>query len=415
MAREINKLSARGVASIKEPGRYSDGGNLYLVVDESGAKRWLFMFRWQGKLKEMGLGGLSSVTLGDARERAAEARKLVAAGRNPIEAKKAAKAAAAGAITFGEFADQLIDDIQQGFRNEKHRWQWQHTLEVYASALRPLNIAEIGTEEVLKVLRPLWLTKQETASRLRGRIERVLDAAKAKGLRTGENPARWRGHLDNLLPRRQKLQRGHHPALPYKEAPAFITELRKREAIAALALEFTILTAARTGEVIGATWEEVDRPQRLWVVPAARMKAGKEHRIPLADRALAILDEVEKARTGDFLFPGSRKGEPLSNMAMAMLLKVRMKRPDITVHGFRSSFRDWAGECTDFPREVAEAALAHIVGNEVERAYRRGDALEKRRQLMSAWEAFLRSKPSDSRQLEAPQEDAAPAVVPPAA
>lgn len=390
VARSINKLSARSVATIAKPGRHSDGAGLYLVVDASGARRWLFLFRWDGKLKEMGLGGTTAVSLAEARIRAGEARKLLSEGRNPIEERRASKADRRAPVTFGAFADELVSDIQYGFRNQKHRWQWQHTLEVYAASLRPLHIDSVTTEDVLGVLQPLWQAKQETASRLRGRIERVLDAAKAKGLRTGENPARWRGHLDALLPKRQKLQRGHHPALPYGSLPAFVDELRMRRATAALALEFAILTAARSGEVLGATWAEMDRKAKIWTVPAVRMKAGKEHRVPLSDRALQILDEAAVQRTtGDFVFPGPRKGKPLSNMAMAMLLRVRMKRPEITVHGFRSSFRDWAGECTSFPREVAEAALAHTVGDEVERAYRRADALEKRRKLMEAWAGFV--------------------------
>ncbi|MBB3770999.1 integrase [Angulomicrobium tetraedrale] len=394
MAREVNKLSTRGVLALRKPGRHSDGGGLYLVVDPSGAKRWLFLFRWQGKLKEMGLGGLTSVSLSVARDAAADARRLVAAGLNPIEQRRAAEAAAS-VVTFGDFSDQMIDDIESGFRNEKHRWQWRHTLEVYAASLRPIAIAGVNTEHVLKVLQPLWQTKQETASRLRGRIERVLDAGRAKGLRAGENPARWRGHLDSLLPRRKKLQRGHHPAMPYAEVPAFITELRKREALSALMLEFTILTAARSGEVIAATWGEIDRKAKIWTVPPERMKAGKEHRVPLSERALEILDRVELLRREDgYVFPGPRKGKPHSNMAMLALLQKRMDMESITVHGFRSSFRDWAGELTTFPREVAEAALAHVVGDEVERAYRRGDALEKRRKLMDAWAKFIGTTPA---------------------
>jgi integrase len=398
MAREINKLSARSVATISKPGRHSDGGGLYLQVSPAGAKSWLFMFRRDGKLKEMGLGGVTAVSLAEAREKAAEARKHIQAGRNPIDARRSAEAAAAAKTTFGDFADQLVKDIEEGFRNEKHRWQWTHTLTVYAAKLRPVPIDEVSTEQVLEVLQPLWQTKQETASRLRGRIERVLDAAKAKGLRSGENPARWRGHLDHLLSRRQKLQRGHHSAMPFDKVPAFIAELREREAVAALMLEFTILCASRTGEVVGAQWSEVDRKTKVWTVPKDRMKAGKEHRVPLGPRALEILHSVEKLRgEGNWIFPGPRKGKPFSNMAMLALLKKRMDRADITVHGFRSSFRDWAGEATSFPREVAEAALAHIVGDEVERAYRRGDALEKRRKLMLAWEEFVTGKAADNK------------------
>lgn len=398
MAREINKLSARSVATISKAGRHSDGGGLYLQVSPAGAKSWLFLFRWQGKLKEMGLGGVAAVSLAEAREKAAQARKATAAGQNPIETRRSVEAAAAAKTTFGDFADQLVEDIKGGFRNEKHRWQWGHTLTVYAAKLRPIPVDEVGTEQVLEVLQPLWQTKQETAARLRGRIERVLDAAKAKGLRTGENPARWRGHLDNLLSRRQKLKRGHHPAMPFEDVPAFVAELRERDAVAALMLEFTILCASRTGEVVGAQWGEIDRKAKVWTVPKDRMKAGKEHRVPLGPRALEILGNVEKLRgKGDWIFPGPRKGKPFSNMAMLMLLKVRMDRADLTVHGFRSSFRDWAGERTAFPREVAEAALAHIVGDEVERAYRRGDALDKRRKLMLAWEEFVTGKAADNK------------------
>lgn len=387
MGRETKRLTARTVATLTKPGRHADGGNLYLSISTNGGRRWIFLYRWAGKQLEMGLGSARDVSLARARELADAARAQLAEGVNPLDARRAERVVIP---TFGEFADGLVQDIQSGFRNEKHRWQWQHTLEVYAAALRPIQIDSVTTEDVLGILQPLWQTKQETASRLRGRIERVLDAAKAKGLRAGDNPARWRGHLDALLPKRQKLQRGHHPALPHASVPAFVAELQKRRATAALALEFAILTAARSGEVLGATWVEIDRKAKIWTVPAVRMKAGKEHRVPLSDRALEILDEAAAQRTdGGFVFPGPRKGKPLSNMAMAMLLRVRMKRPEITVHGFRSSFRDWAGECTSFPREVAEAALAHTVGDEVERAYRRADALEKRRKLMEAWAKYV--------------------------
>jgi integrase len=389
MGREVKKLSARQVTTLTKPGRHGDGDGLYLVVDPSGARRWLFMFRWEGKLKEMGLGGTSSVTLAEARDKANAARRQLQSGISPLEAKRAAEAAAQAGQTFGAFADELVEDIKGGFRNEKHKWQWSHTLKIYAAALRPIPIDAVSTEHVLDVLKPLWTTKQETASRLRGRIERVLDAARAKGIRTGDNPARWRGHLDHLLPRRQKLQRGHHPAMPCADVPAFISELRQRDGMASLALEMTILCASRSGEVLGATWGEFDRKSKVWTIPAKRMKAGVEHRVPLSDRTIAILDAAEEMKTSDYVFPGTRKGKPLSNMAMAVLLKKRMKHAGLTVHGFRSSFRDWAGEHTSFPREVAEAALAHVVGDAVERAYRRGDALEKRRKLMDAWAKFI--------------------------
>jgi integrase len=388
MARQTQRLSARGVASLSLPGRHADGNGLYLVVDKAGAKRWVFLFRFEGRLREMGLGGLSSVPLSRARELATDARTVLATGQNPIDARKIDRAIP----TFGACADQLLESMSSEWRNAKHRAQWKMTLEEYAKPLRGKPVDEITTEDVLKVLKPIWTEKPETASRLRGRIERVLDAAKALGHRSGENPALWRGHLKNLLPRRQKLTRGHHAAMPYDEVAKFCRDLQGREAVASQALRFCILTAARSGEVLGARWEEVDLKKGVWTVPAARMKAAREHRVPLTESAKSILVELAEARTDrqrtDYVFPGQKRGAPLSGMAMAMILR-RMKVTGVTVHGFRSSFRDWAGECTTFPREVAEAALAHTIGDETERAYRRGDALEKRRKLMDAWAAYL--------------------------
>jgi integrase len=399
MAREINKLSARSVTTISKPGRHSDGGGLYLVVDPSGARRWLFMFRWQGKLKEMGLGGVNAVSLADARIAAAEARKFVQAGTNPIEHRRAS---APAIPNFAAMAEALVDSIASGLRSAKHVAQWRMTLSIergpggelldtgYCLKLRNKLVSDISTEDVLAVLQPAWTKRAETASRVRGRIERVLDAAKAKGHRAGENPARWRGHLDQLLARRKKVEQAHHDAMPYADVPAFIAELREWDAPSALALEFAILCASRTGEVTGATWGEIDRKTKVWTIPPERMKGGREHRVPLGPRALEILDAVEKSRgDGDWIFPGPRKGEPMSRLSMAKLLKDRMKKTDCTVHGFRSSFRDWADEQTSFPHEIAEAALAHLVGSQVSRAYRRGDALEKRRRLMLAWEQFV--------------------------
>jgi integrase len=357
-------------------------------VGPGASRRWSFIFRWRGKLKEMGLGSLSSVSLADAREKAAEARQVIARGQNPIEDRRAHNAARDTAITFGAFADELVRTLADGFRNEKHKAQWKMTLTRYAGPLRPLKLDAIGTGDVLAVLQPLWQSKPETASRLRGRIERVLDAAKAKGLRSGENVARWKGHLDALLPRRKRLSRGHHKAMPYQDMSAFISRLRASESVSALALEFAILTAGRSGEVLGARWGEIDIKAKLWTVPAARMKAGREHRIPLTERAIDILQSLARIRTSEFVFPGQRRGKPLSVMALAMVLR-RMQFGDVTVHGFRSAFRDWAGNETSFPREVAEGALAHTVGDMTERAYRRSDALEKRRKLMASWAGFI--------------------------
>ncbi|MDI9848651.1 integrase arm-type DNA-binding domain-containing protein [Rhodoblastus sp. 17X3] len=389
MARARNKLTARKVATLAEPGRHSDGGSLYLAIDGSGAamrRRWLFLFNCRGKRREMGLGGFPEVSLADARAQRDLAEQAVRAGRDPIEERAAARQAEAGKPTFGQIADALIEAKGPEWRNDKHRAQWKMTLEVYAAPLRTRPVDEIDTEAVLGILQPIWQTKPETASRLRGRIEAVLDAARAKGHipRNEANPARWRGHLDKLLPKRTKLSRGHHAAMDYADVPGFIAELRGRDATAALCLEFTILTACRSGETLNALWSEIDIDKKLWMIPAARMKAAREHRVPLSDRALAILENLATAKTGEFVFGGQKAGKPLSGMAMEMVLR-RMKVDDVTVHGFRSAFRDWAGNETHFPRELAEAALAHVIGDKAEQAYRRGDALEKRRALMEAW------------------------------
>lgn len=385
MGREINRLSARSVATATKAGRHADGGGLYLVVDKSGAKRWVFLYRFDGRAREMGLGGLVAVPLAKAREMAAAARAAVHGGEDPIAAKRIETPKVP---TFGDVAHAFIEAMSPQFRNDKHIAQWKMTLTEYAAPLRAKAVDAITTDDVLGVLQPIWQTKPETASRLRGRIERVLDAAKAKGHRSGENPALWRGHLANLLPKRQKLSRGHHAAMDFRDVPAFVGELRKREAVSARALEFTILTAARSGETMGATWREIDLAGAVWTIPAGRMKSGREHRVPLTAPIVAMLEEMKVlgGEPGDYLFPGAKRGCPLSVMAMDMTLR-RMK-VDITTHGFRSSFRDWAGEMSPFPRELAEAALAHIVGDETERAYRRGDALEKRRKMMEAWAGY---------------------------
>ena len=334
-----------------------DGGNLYLIVSPTGSRKWVLRFTWRGRAKEMGLGSATTVDLADARERAAAARRKVARGVNPIEDRKRDN----GIPTFGEVADSVRESLSAGFRNEKHRAQWKSTLETYAAPLRAKPVDSIATDDVLAVLKPIWTAKAETASRVRGRIEKILDAAKAKGFRDGENPARWRGHLDHLLPRPSKLARGHHAAMPYEDVAAFLGKLREREATAALALEFCILTAARSGEVLGARWSEIDLDKKIWTVPANRMKPGRVHRVPLSARAVSILKHLAKPKTGDFVFPGHSRGKPLSNMAMEMMLR-RLKIEDATVHGFRSSFRDWAGNVTTFPREVTETALSHVSG-----------------------------------------------------
>ncbi len=384
---KVKGLTARAVETAK-PGKYCDGRGLWLVVSETRARKWVYRFSLAGKPHEMGLGAYPDTSLADAREKATDARRAVKDGRNPIEARQAEKVVSAARKTFGEVALAYVAAHESSWRNEKHRWQWRHSLETYCKAIWGLPIDEVTTEHVLAVLQPIWLTVPETASRLRGRLESILDAGKAQELRSGENPARWRAHLDHLLARRQKLTRGHQKALPYSEAPSFVAELRKRQGMAARALEFVILTAARSGEARLATWAEIDLGAAVWTVPAARMKASREHRVPLVDRAIEILREVEPLASGpdSLVFPGTR-GKALSDMTLAAVLR-RMK-VEAVPHGFRSSFRDWAGDETSFPREVAEAALAHIAGDETERAYRRSDALEKRRELMAAWTDFL--------------------------
>ncbi|OJW66437.1 MAG: integrase [Sphingomonadales bacterium 63-6] len=386
-SRARNKLSARQVAALTEPNVYSDGGGLYLRIRASG-RSWFFIGTLDGKRIELGLGSALDVSLAKARERAAEIRAMLIDGSDPRAERAKAKLQKKPVVTFGAFAMELLDDIEDGFKNPKHRQQWRSTLTSYAQPLFAVPINEVTTEQILAVLQPIWLSKAETASRLRGRIERILDAAKAKGLRVGENPARGRGHLDLLLPKRSKISVKHHPALPFAQISSFMATLRDRPAVAARALEFVILTAARSGEVRGMTWGEIDLEARVWTVPAARMKAGFIHEVPLSDAAMAILAGMkeEGLKPTDFVFPAPRGGS-LSDMALSQLLK-RMERPDITVHGFRSTFRDWAGETTQFGREEVEMALAHTVASSVERAYRRGRALEKRRDLMAAWAKY---------------------------
>ena len=311
--------------------------------------------------------------------------RALEAGQNPIAERKRT----GGIPTFGQMADEVVAALSPGFRNQKHRAQWKSTLATYAAPLRTMPVDTVSTDDVLSVLKPKWTEKPETASRVRGRIEKVLDAAKAKGFRESENPARWRGHLDHLLPRPSKLTRGHHAAMPYEEIPAFIARLRERGALAAIALELCILTAARSGK-LGMRWDEIDFQTAVWSLPAGRMKAGRPHRVPLSNRALAILRTLERSKRSEFVFASRSPCKPLSNSALHMVL--RRVGVDVTVHGFRSSFRDWAGNETPSPREVVETALAHVVGDKAEQAYRRSDALEKRRKLMEAWASFCTTR-----------------------
>ena len=412
MALKLHRLTARAVETLKEPGRHSDGGNLFLVVGATGSKSWTFMFRQGARRVELGLGSVRNVPLAAARVLAEQARQALGRGEDPRTVLR--PAAATAVPTFGQTADELIQSIDPGFRNRKHAAQWATTLgktpyvptkirtdrslhDAHVKALGELRsrpVDRVSTEDVLKVLRPIWQEAPETSSRVLNRIARVLDAARAQGHRTGENPARWKGHLDSILPARQKLSRGHHAAMPYTAVPDFIAQLRDTGGVAAKALEFTVLSAARTGETVGARWEEIDLVAMTWVVPATRTKTGKAHTVPLPDRAIGILEELAGVRQTDdpsaHVFPGHKAGKGLSTMAMAMLL--RRLGESCTVHGFRSSFRDFCGEETSVPREIAEAALGHALQNRVEAAYRRGTALVKRRALMTLWANYVEPK-----------------------
>ncbi|NTZ41784.1 integrase arm-type DNA-binding domain-containing protein [Altererythrobacter sp. SALINAS58] len=395
MPRKLNNaLTSTSVKNAK-PGRHADGGGLHLLVKQSGARSWVYRFMLKGRSRDVGLGaaGSGGLSLADARDEAVALRLKVKAGIDPLEerdeaaAQTLAEAQAAKVVgmTFRAVAEAYIAANEASWRNDKHRQQWKNTLITYVyPVMGDLPVAEIETAHVLQILEPIWRVKPETASRIRGRIETVLDNAKARGYREGENPARWRGHIAQILPARSRLTRGHHKAMPYSDVPAFVRALHAREATAALALEFVILTASRSGEVIGAKWNEVDLDKAVWTVPAERMKAAKEHRVPLSPRAVEILESLKPIES-EWLFPGA-KGGKLSSMAMAMLLR-RMEQ-DCTVHGFRSSFRDWAAECTAYAHEVCEMALAHTIGNKAEAAYRRGDLFEKRRRLMADWVTF---------------------------
>jgi integrase len=383
VARQINRLSDASARAALKKGRWADGRGLYLNVSKSGSKSWVFVWREAGRHREMGLGPYPTITLAMARRKADEARLARIDGRDPIAEKRRAVGA-----TFADTIKAFLDAKAGAWSNAKHRAQWDMTLgAAYCARLLPMQVAAIGTDDILRVLQPVWQAKPETASRLRGRIERVLDFATVQGWREGENPARWRGHLDAILPSAKKLSRGHHAAMAYRDVPAFVGRLRALEAISAKALEFGILTGARSGELLGATWAEVDLQARTWTVPAERMKARREHVVPLSGAAMAVLEPLKELATGEHVFPGHKGDSGLSNGAFPALFK-RMNVEGVTAHGFRSAFRDWAGDETSFPREVCEAALAHRVGDASEQAYRRGSALEKRRALMEAWAGY---------------------------
>jgi integrase len=391
-------LTTKRVRELTEPGRYGDGRGLYLQVTRAGVRSWLLRYERGGRERAMGLGPVSEFTLEQARERARLERQRLHEGIDPIDARREARtrrladhaAAEAANVTFEICADQHFKFHSQKWSNEKHAEQVRSSLRAYAyPVLGKLPVADIDKALVLKVLEPIWYTKTETASRVRGRIEQVLDFARVRGYRTGENPAAWDGNLVHALPSRAGIAKvKHYSALAFAEVPAFMKLLGERQGMAARALEFVILTATRTGEVIGARWSEIDMAAKVWVIPPERMKAKREHRVPLSRRAIEILEALP--READFVFPGTQKGAAISNMAMGQLLK-RMKRTDITVHGFRSTFRDWAAETTNYPNDVVEMSLAHVIKNKVEAAYRRGDLLEKRARLMAEWARYCAS------------------------
>ena len=412
MARSIERLTAHRVERFKsahepKPGMYADGGGLYLRVTAEGARNWVLRYMLDRRPRWMGLGPLALYGLADARAKALDARRKRHEGIDPIEARRAERTRhrldAAKAVSFMQCAENYITSHRAGWRNEKHKYQWTATLGTYAyPAIGALPVQAVDTALVLKVLEPIWTAKPETASRVRQRIENILDFAKVRGYRDGENPARWRGHLDKLLPARSKVRKVEHlAALPYVELPTFLASLRTRPATAARALEFLILIAARTGEVIGARWNEINLLDKIWTIPAARMKTHREHRVPLSLWAVAILDEMHASRQGDdpheYVFLGPKPGKPLSNMAFLMLLR-RMGLEDLTVHGFRATFKTWASERTSAQNEIVEASLAHTIGSKVEQAYQRGDMFEKRRRLMQQWATFCAATPAGHAQ-----------------
>lgn len=392
MPRIAKQLSDRAVAAIKAAGRHPVGGvpGLLLRVTETGHRGWVLRTTVGDKRRDLGLGSYPEVTLAEAREKARKSISAVRFGETLTPARATRAAASAANRTFKDCALDFLRDKSVEWKNAKHRWQWDQSLEGYVYPhIGGLPVALVDTPHVLACLEPIWRVKTETSTRVRGRIEAVLDWAAARKYRSGENPARWRGHLDKLLPNPSKVAKvEHYKALPIDAAPQFMVELQGRDGIAAKALEFLILTAARSGEVRGATWQEIDMQARIWNVPASRMKAGREHRVPLSDKAIKLLKGMPKIAGVEYVFPGSRE-KPLSDMSLLAIMR-RMK-VDAVPHGFRSTFRDWAGDRTHFPRDLIEQALAHAIANQVEAAYRRSDALEKRRELMQRWADYLDS------------------------
>lgn len=382
MSKQIKRLNQLTINRPMTSGRHPDGNNLYLQVSPTGSKSWTLLYTHRGQRRELGLGKYPVVTLADARQRANEAAQLRQQGLDPKSVWAAERMPERRPVTFGEIALELIEDRRGGWRNPKSAAQWESSLRTYAAKIWNMPVTDIGIDDVRAVLRPIWMIKAETAKRVRGRIERVLGAARVRGLRKGDNPAAWVDNLSHLLPTQPSGPLRHQPAMPYDDLPAFVKLLRARSELSARALELTILTACRTSEVRLATWDEFDLSAGIWSIPADRMKMARDHRVSLSSQAIALVNNL-KPKQG-LLFPGLRPGKPISNMTMLQLMK-RMRFADYTVHGFRSSFSTWAAEKTDFPRDLVELSLAHLVGSDVERAYRRSDGLEKRGPLMQAW------------------------------
>lgn len=380
-------LTASKVRAILKAGIYLDGDGLRLQVKKAGTKSWLFRYQLNGKTREMGLGSLRNVSLRQARFKAGQARQLLIQGIDPIAHKKANqhKTANANTWTFDRCAEEFIKAKSHEWTNEKHTEQWRATIRQFCSpVLGSLPVNQINTGLVMQVIEPIWYEKTETASRVRGRIENILSWATVRGYREGMNPALWRGHIEHLLPNKNKTtQPKHHPAMPYQDVGAFMDEIKHKVSISAKALQLTILTATRTSEVIGAKWDEINSQTGVWTIPAQRMKANREHRVPLSKQALNLLDNLPFKQ--DWLFPSVQDGKHISNMAMLKFLKRDMRHPTLTVHGFRSTFRDWCAEQTSYPRELAESALAHVLSDKTEAAYQRGDLLQRRQKLMQSW------------------------------
>jgi integrase len=399
MPRRLQVLSALSISRRKKPGYLGDGGGLYLQVTEAGSRSWIFRYSTAGKRREMGMGPYPAVSLGAARNLAQEARTVLAGGQDPIAARDSRRARQrleeASGVTFDQAVEQFLIGNEVGWRNKKHRQQWRNTLRTYVSpTMGALPVGSIDTSHVTRVLDPIWHEKPETASRVRGRIERILDWARVRGYRNaGENPARWRGHLEETYPARGKMRRvKHHPAVPIDAMPAVYKRLREADGMSALALRFIILTASRAGEGLGATWGEIDLDEAVWTLPAARMKAGREHRVPLSREAVTTLRKLAELRTGAHVFPSRTAGRLLSLTALSKALRAA-GGGKATVHGFRSTFRDWAAERTNIPRDVAEMALAHAIGDKTEAAYRRGELMKKRAAMMQQWARFLLTLP----------------------